>query len=93
MISGSEDSAGSAISALEALAVLGDASGDALAPHTEAGWLELTSHVADDVCLAEAGALLDLIKAGAVMPCHADDGVALSGVEIFRLHDAGILLL
>jgi hypothetical protein len=36
---------------------------------------------------------LDLIKAGAVMPCHADEGVALSGVEIFRLHDAGILLL
>lgn len=65
------------IPALEALAVLGDAPRDALAPHAETGWLELASHVLDNLTLGEARALTDFIKAGAVMPCHADDGITL----------------
>ena len=67
------------ISALEEFAVFGDATGDALAPESEAGWLEMRAHVANDLSLTETGAFPDLIKAGAIMPCHTDEGVALYG--------------
>lgn len=67
------------ISALEEFAVFGDATGDALAPEPEAGWLEMRAHVANDLSLTETGAFPYLIKAGAIMPRHADDVIALCG--------------
>ena len=44
--------------------------------------------MADHVTFAEAGAFTDFIEAGAVMPCHADEGVAVSGAKFSGLHCA-----
>ena len=61
--------------ALERLAVFGDASGDAFAPHSKAARFEGPAHVLNDLGFGESGAFADLVKAGAVVPCHADDCV------------------
>ena len=57
--------------------MFGDASRDSFAPEPETGGLELSAHVLNDVSLTEASALTDFIKACAVMPSHADDGITL----------------
>ncbi len=65
------------IPAFEELTMFGDASRDSLAPESETGGLELSPHVLNDVSLTESSALTDFIKACAVMPSHADDGITL----------------
>ena len=57
--------------------MFGDAPRDSLAPESEAGGLELSAHVLNDVSLTESSAFTDFIKASAVMPSHADDGITL----------------
>jgi len=78
----------SCIPLLESFAVFGDAPCDTFAPDPEAGGFELGSHVTDHVTFTEAGAITDFIEAGTVMPCHADEGVAVSEAEFFGLHCA-----
>ena len=57
----------------EGFVVFCDSTSDAFAPETKTAGFDASSHQLEDVGLAQAGALFDLIKAGAIFPSHADN--------------------
>ena len=57
--------------------MLGELSRDSLAPEAKAGGFEARAHELDDLSFGQAAVLSDVIKGGAVFPCHSDDDAFL----------------
>ncbi len=67
--------------------MLCDASGNAFAPKSKTGGLEGAAHVINHLRFGKSGYFADVVEAGAVVPCHADEGVGSLGGKFGAFHD------